>query len=259
MKQKILFDHFMDGIEQAAHNLYDLHPLVCKKFSSVDVINLFRQFESKVSEKDPFWMKSDKLMFINGEGKLETLNLQNEIYFILNEGYCTDRSYDFLNPTMHAFFCPSSQEGPLWESYQKYYDGTGVCLKYHTIAHREFKHYGENFYMKNIRPHTDIFKDVIVEIFGLKKFPENVINKNKLEDLEFSITYRLEHEEYCDYVEAANEYLDLAKSVCPDLENNPAYLEIISLNDEFTKLVDRAKATKEDICKKIIPKVKASV
>jgi len=258
MKEKILFDHFLDGIDQAAHDLYDLHPLVCKKFSSVDVINLFRQFEAKVCE-DPFWEKSDEIMFINGDSKLEKLDFQNETYYILNGQYCTDTEWKFFNATLNAWFCPVSQPEPLWESYERLYDGVGISLKYLLLAHRFFKYYGEDFYVKNIRPHTDIFKDVIVEIFGLKNFPEKVISKNKLEKLEFSIAYRLEHEDYCGYVEAANEYIDLAKNVCPDLKNDSTYLEIVSLNDEFSKLVDRAKATKEDICERIIPKVKASL
>ena len=45
MAQKILFDHFMNGINHAAHDFYDLHPLAGKEFSSDEVLRLFHQFE----------------------------------------------------------------------------------------------------------------------------------------------------------------------------------------------------------------------
>ena len=261
-ERKILFDHFLNGIHQAGYDLYDLHPLSCKKFSSLEVINLFRQFESKVCE-NPFWEKSDKIMFINGKGKLEVLDLQNEEYYILNERYCTNTSWDFFNSTFHAFFCPVSQENPLWASYESCYKGNGICLKYSSLASNSFKYYGEDFYMKNIRPHIEIFKTAIVDIFKLKKFPEEIIRKNKLEDLEFSIINALEHEEYDYYIEKANEYLEIAKNFCPELENHPTYQEIPKINDDFKKfqeeIMKRVDPTIKPILEEIIPKVKKSI
>ena len=260
MKKQILFDHFLDGIRLAANDLYDLHPLVCKKFSSDDVIKLFRQFEAKVCE-DPFWEKSDEIMFINGDSKLEKLDFQNETYYILNNQYKynTDTAQNFFNATSDAWFCPVSQPKPLWESYERLYDGVGISLNYGYIAHRLFRYYGEDFYMKNIRPHTEIFKSAIVDIFGLKKFPEDVIKKNKLEDIEDDITSALETEEYDRYIEKASEYLEVANSICPELENHPTYQEILSLNEDFKKIVERALSTSKSLYKEIIPKVKQSI
>ena len=258
MKEKILFDYFMDGIHNAAKGLYDLHPLVCKEFSSADVIKLFRQFESKVCEKDPFWMKSNKIMFINGDGKLETLDIQNEVYFILNADYRTDRAEDFINnSTMHASFCPSTEQHPLFESYECYYKGKGICLKYLNISHRLFKHYGENFFMRYVRPHTEIFKEIIVDIFGLKKFPEDTIKMNQLEDIESSIDYALKNDDYPYFVEKAEEYVTLAKDVCPELENDPTCKEIIELKSDISKIIDRADTLREPL-NTIIEKVKKS-
>lgn len=248
----------MNGIHNAAKDLYDLHPLVCKEFSSADVIKLFRQFESKVCEKDPFWMKSNKIMFINGDGKLEKLDFQNETYYILNDQYRTDTAWKFFDATYDAWFCPVSQPEPLWESYERLYDGVGISLKYLSLAHRLFKYYGEDFYMKNIRPHTEIFKSTIVDIFGLKKFPEDIIGKNKLESLEGSITYSLENKEYDRYIEKASEYLEVAKSICPELENHPTYQEILDLNQDFKKIVERALASSKSL-EEIITKVKSSI
>lgn len=207
MKEKILFDHFLEGISLAANDLYDLHPLVCKKFSRQEVTNLFRQFESKVCE-DPFWEKSDDMMFIKGKGKLEKLDLQGEDYYILNGQYCTDTAWNFFNATRDSWFCPVSQATPLFESYDQFYEGTGICLRYLALASRFFKYYGEESFMKDIRPHTEILKSAIVDIFELKKFPENIIRTNKLESLVSSITYALEHEECGYYIEKANEYLE---------------------------------------------------
>lgn len=258
MKKQILFDHFLAGIQQAAHDLYDLHPLVCKKFSCTEVVKLFRQFEAKVCE-DPFWEKSDEIMFINGDSKLEKLDFQNETYYILNGQYCTDTEWKFFNATLNAWFCPVSQPEPLWESCERLYDGVGISLKYLSLAHRLFKYYGEDFYMKNIRPHTEIFKSTIVDIFGLKKFPEDIIEKNKLESLEGSIAYALEKEEYDYYIEKANEYLEVAKSICPELENHPTYQEILSLNEDFKKIVERSLSSSKSLCEEIIPKVKQSI
>jgi len=257
MKKQILFDHFLDGIHLAARDLYDLHPLVSKKFSSDDVIKLFRQFEAKVCET-PFWWKSNEIMFINGDSKLEKLDFQNETYYILNDQYRTDTAWKFFDATHDAWFCPVSQPKPLFESYERLYDGVGISLNYGNISHRLFRYYGEDFYMKSIRPHTEIFKSTIVDIFGLKKFPENIIKKNKLESLEGSITYSLENEEYDRYIEEASEYLDVANSICPELENHPTYQEILSLNQDFKKIVERALASSKSL-EEIITKVKSSI
>ena len=256
MKEKLLFDHFLSGINQAANSLYDLHPLVCKEFSSSDVIGLFRQFESKVCE-DPFWEKSDEIMVIKDK-KLERLDLQDEVYYILDESYSTNGSFEFFNATVRAWFCPT-QSNLLWESCERWYDGVGVSLKYFTLASRFFKYYGEDFYMKNIRPHTEIFKSAIVDIFELKKFPEDIIKKNKLEDLERSIAYALEKEEYDYYIEKANEYLDIAKSICPELENHPTYQEILNLNEDLKKIMERSLSSSNPLYEEIIPKVKESI
>ena len=113
--------------------------------------------------------------------------------------------------------------------------------------------------MKNIRPHTEIFKSTIVDIFGLKKFPEDIIGKNKLGSLESSIAYALENEEYDYYIEKANEYLEVAKNICPELENHPTYQEILSLNQDFKKIVERALASSKSLYDEIIPKVKQSI
>lgn len=257
MKKQILFDHFLSGIHQAGKDLYDLHPLVCKKFSCTEVVKLFRQFESKVCE-DPFWEKSGKIMFINGDSKLENLDFQNETYYILNGQYCTDTEWKFFNATYDAWFCPVSQPKPLFESYEHLYDGVGISLNYLSLAHRFFEYYGKDFYMKNIRPHTEIFKSAIVDIFGLKRFPEDIIGKNKLESLEGSISYALENEEYDRYIKYASEYLEVAKSICPELKNHPTYQEILSLNDDFKKIVERSLASSKSL-EEIITKVKSSI
>lgn len=255
MKEKVLFDHFLDGINQAASGLYDLHPLVCKEFSSTDVIRLFRQFESKVCE-DPFWEKSDEIMFIKNKDKLKRLDLQDEVYYILNEQYYTDTPYEFFNATDKSWFCPVSQTMPLWESHERYYRGSGISLRYVSLSGRFFKYYGKDFYMENIRPHTEIFKSAIVEIFELEKFPEDIIKKNKLKVLESSIAYALEHEESDYYIEKASEYLEVAKSICPELENYPVYQEILSLNDDFKKIEERVVSSSKSLYETIIPKVK---
>jgi hypothetical protein len=257
MKKQILFDHFLDGIRLAGYDLYDLHPIACKKFSSDDVVKLFRQFESKVCE-DPFWEKSDEIMFINGDSKLENLDFQNETYYILNDQYRTDTAYEFFNANQRSWFCPTSQARPHIQSCERWYDGVGVSLEYCSLSSRFFKYYGEDFYMKSIHPHTEIFKSAIVDIFGLKKFPEDIIKKNKLEDIEDDIASALETEEYDRYIEKAGEYLEVAKSICPELENHPTYQEILSLNEDFKKIVERALASSKSL-EEIITKVKSSI
>jgi len=61
----------MYGINHAAHDFYDLHPLAGKEFSSDEVLRLFHQFENIVT-RDPFWEKKDNLKDL--ETKIKTLS-----------------------------------------------------------------------------------------------------------------------------------------------------------------------------------------
>lgn len=261
MQQKILFDHFMDGINMAANDFYDLHPLVCKKYSSADILTMFSRFQNLVASKDPFWEVNNKLMFIMDLGSLREVNLQNEIYYLINEEYRTDSVWMFFNSTSRASFCPASQKSPSFESSGSFYKGPGISLKYLSIASKLFKHYGENFYMEIVRPHTDVLRDAIVEILGLKKFPNKLIRKNKNEQFKGSLDFACGdgNEDISYFIEKAKEYFAFAETVVSDMKEYPAYHEVFALDNELKSLISRVKDLSAKLHETVIPAVEMAI
>ena len=261
MRQKILFDHFLDGISKAAYDFYNLHPLVCKKYTRAAIMEMFSRFENIVSSKDPFWEMNDKMMFIMDDGSLSEVNLQNKIYYLINEEYRTDSVWMFFNSTFRASFCPASQKSPSFESSGSFYHGPGISLKYLSIASKFFKHYGENFFMEIVRPHTGVFRDAVVEILGLEKFPNKLIWENKNEQFKGNLEYAFndDREDISYYFMKAKEYLAFAETIVPDVKECPVYQEIFALENEFKSLISRAKDSCDNLYKTIVPAVEMAI
>lgn len=261
MAQKILFDHFMDGINHAAHDFYDLHPLAGKEFSSDEVLRLFHQFEDIVT-RDPFWEKASCIMFIMNDGSLRKLELQRQTYYILDKQYNTSSVWKFFNATTDAYFRTVSPSASYFESSASgvlSYKGLGVSLKYLSVAGKMFEFYGESNYMENIRPHTDILGQAIVKIFGLKKFPESRIKKNQLAQLKEYMESDLRDEDYFFYICKAKEYLSIAETVCPDVKKNPLYQETLNLYDNLKAIESKIKTLSSSFSETIIPAVDAAI
>lgn len=234
---QLLFDHFMDGIDDAAYAFYDLHPLKCKEFKSSEVISLFREFESIVVSKDPFWKKSSRIKYILDDGNLRELDLGNQSYYLVNGGYSTDTKWEFFNPMLDTYLCSTLEKKikPYFESSDNYYKGPGICLRYLSVTSKMFEHYGEDSYKENIRPHTDIFKEAAIEIFSLKKLPVELIKKYHIDKVNSSFEWACENNDFDDFLEITVD----DKNIRPLLSKR-----ILDLQEEYRKFKDKIRKEK---------------
>jgi hypothetical protein len=235
---QILFDHFMDGIDSASYKLYDLRSLRCKEYSSREIIKLFRKFESIVVSKDSFWEKSPQIKYISGDG-LKELSLGDYPYFIVNEGYRTDTEWHFFNPLVDAWFCSSLHKRLLFQSSERWCKEDGICLKYLSTTSKFHKYYGETEFKKHIHPHTDVLFEAIVEIFSLKKFPDEEIRSKKVDDINESFKWALGNDKYEDFF---NIIINNEKNIRPLLT-----AEVIALSEEYKDLKRRTRELKGKI------------
>lgn len=186
-KEQILFNHFLDGIYDAAWDLYDLNPLRCKKFKSNEVISLFRKFVSIVVARDPFWKNSSVVSYIyenkHGDRVLKELELKNQQYYLINDEYKTDDNYmDFFTPPMYSVcFCAvqaSSSHGCGFDSSYWFSPQGPFYLNYLSVSSQMRGYYGESYYEEVIIPHMTIFKEAVVEILSLRKFSSEHVKHN---------------------------------------------------------------------------------
>ena len=236
---QILFDHFMDGIDGASYKLYDLRPLRCKEYSSREIIELFRKFSTVVVSKDSFWEKSPQIEYICDDGSLKELSLGDYPYFIVNEGYRIDTEWYFFQPLINAWFCSPLHKRLLFESSERWCEEDGICLKYLSTTTKFHKYYGETNYKKRIHPHTDVFDEAVVEIFSLKKFPDEEIRSKKVDDINESFKWALENDKYEDFF---NIVINNEKNIRPLLTT-----EVIALSEEYEDIKRRARELKGKI------------
>ncbi len=187
-KEQILFNHFLCDIYDAAGDFYDLRPLRCKKFAGSEIISLFKKFESIVVSKDSFWEKSSVISYIyedkHSDKGLKELSLDNQQYYLLDDKYQTDDFKSFFSPPIwDSCFCVipgpghnSSYDSSYWFCPPR----TPFYLNYLSILVQMRAYYGESYYERIIIPHMIIFKEAVVEVLSLKKFPFELIRKNTI-------------------------------------------------------------------------------
>lgn len=185
-EEQILFNHFLCGINYVANDLYDMNPLKCKEFTHDEIISMFHKFESIVVSRDTFWKKSSEISYIYEDKHfcrvLKELELGNQQYYLINNGYETDDGYmHFFTPPMYSTcFCAvqASSHGYGYDSSYCSSPQGPFYLNYLSVSSQMRKYYGEGYYEDVIIPHMAIFKKVIVEILSLKKFSHECVKIN---------------------------------------------------------------------------------
>ncbi len=223
-KNVILFSYFIDSFNSAANLLYDLRPLVNKQFSGKEIKTLFHRFEDILCQKDPFWEKSEHIMYIDNFYRIQSLELEDSKDYVLID------NYKFHNDENK-------------KDYWLLIDGTSLSFdsiqdKYSSCLCLADSFYGFGYYDNHILPRWKQIISAVIEIFDLKMFPKDFVQMIKLKRIDYA-TKDCKNRLNLDLL---MEYMDTAGDYCPENLKKEISIQIDTIKKILTKMDENCKA-----------------
>lgn len=247
-EKQILFDHLMDGIDGAADHFYDMSPLVQKTFSGSEIRMIMEKLSNYVRERDDSWNAFNQFLFIEKKGyqnvEIKSLKNYEHSMFILIDTYQPENlgQAGVLFPLFHSYALADAD--PLRLISNK----ASFRIDYSGLAGRFFTLYGGKEYFAKFK--TDLFEKAVIEIFDLKKFPEEYI----FESLTKRYSYLCESPFNSDVFQrnqTITEYIQAIEKCCPE-ELKQEIFGLITKQNELEKQVGKIHGDIQETLKKIM-------